>query len=1347
MKRGKVVTRNKLIVTIVIITLLALIPIYSFILIKSKLNELKGSIEQYVKQNTEFTLKLGKIKPVFFRGIELENIKLFYKRNKFLSVDLLEVTFKLKPLLTGKRSIENIVKTIEINNFEASVDQEVYNIIKQEFTKGKSGKSILPQIILNNGRIKLNLKNIKFNSKIEEISINDVIEGEVKIFSPTIYKRKLRDTKISGEFLIKTNLLTFIIKEFRYKSFVWNNPLTLNFKRKDRVYFINGVDDEETLSIKGKLIPGIKLSLFFKFLNTKISQSLVRGNYILKLKPFERILYQYGNLKVKYKDLNGRIVFSENYRKLKIKKFIITQREGGLIKAQGWVYNYKKYFIKSWFDKFSYHKYTFKGKVIFLSMKRNINKVKLINFNINKYKISKYTALIKKSANGFEIKPAFSSEPFKIYLKYNKNIRRYFINFDLSWWQSNEINKIIKILPPDSKIKGNFSFFYSKNSSLIKNFSFILILPYKVKKITGKWNIENRKSEFNIYGKDFLPVKILSRIEKVNRNSTKIIGRIIKNGRTYNFNGIINHNKKGLEYTLNYYKNIKLKGEILNNKQYNLTGFIRKNFSEGKIYLKLSASGFLNKIKKSKIKGYIFSQYENNYFNSRFYRKNEKIIFKPAKLFIAKRVLNGKGWLDLITGNWRMDFYSLVFKGLIKKNEVLITTLFKNLKDLKPASELSFNINGILFYKISKDRKYLYSNINLYKFKYKKFNLDEVYIKFEKLNDKILTSEVTADLKNGRITVDEINIYSYKPPIVDFIIRFKNFYYKGVFLNGKSYVFYKLERKKNHFIKLKVIKLILNNYKIKNMVEKIYIANKKISFYKSSLYGVTGWYDTIKKKGIFKLKFYNKPELICRVDRKKYWIKFPNTDLEYLSYLNPNIDIDGRLNGEMRIKLEPKLDLKGKITGEIERIKLNDIVPSLENIRVVLYGRESQILLEKVYLSSGKGRLFVHGFIDLKKYGIKNMNLIIKSVTKEHGFYISSRKGFFEGEIIPELEVEGNREELFVSGRVIAQNFEFTLPIKLGGSGESFFKKVNLDIDIILGEDMTFFQEQTDLEVLIKPESKLHIKGDIGGEYKVIGKIETERGEFSYFGTEFKITEASIIFPQAYKDNVPYISVKAEAVVESEEGPVNIFLTVNGRATSRLTPVLTSSPPLSQKEIFLLLNDASTYLAFNIQSENENPDEKIKQLIRLGFVQIFDLTAREKLIYPLKRKIKKFFGLDYLRVKTSIVKNLLTPLTATKKEDKNVISGNHLLAGTQLTVGKYILPGLMLKYKLSLEQEDMVNSSLYYIHDMGLEFSITKNLEFEWLYRTYMFPDSLPLDEKNYNEQQYKLKWKKRISF
>ncbi len=223
---------------------------------------------------------------------------------------------------------------------------------------------------------------------------------------------------------------------------------------------------------------------------------------------------------------------------------------------------------------------------------------------------------------------------------------------------------------------------------------------------------------------------------------------------------------------------------------------------------------------------------------------------------------------------------------------------------------------------------------------------------------------------------------------------------------------------------------------------------------------------------------------------------------------------------------------------------------------------------------------------------------------------------------------------------------------------------------------------------------------------------------------------------------MPWVNAKAEAEVRGiDEENVLITMEVDGMAGPNLSHKLYSSPALTEREIFLLFEDSLLYVSDESKSLEEE-EEEIDNLIKIGFIQMFNTTYRTKIVTPLERKAKRILGLDLLRIRSSLAKNLLEPKL--HKLDEHDAKKVNPFADTQLSVGKFITESLLFKYSVNVK-EDIDFSRLYYEQKFGFEWRIFRALNFEWMYYPLYYDEEY--DEPTEKEQKYRLEWKQKISF
>ena len=487
-------------------------------------------------------------------------------------------------------------------------------------------------------------------------------------------------------------------------------------------------------------------------------------------------------------------------------------------------------------------------------------------------------------------------------------------------------------------------------------------------------------------------------------------------------------------------------------------------------------------------------------------------------------------------------------------------------------------------------------------------------------------------------------------------------------------------------------------------------------------------------------KFYGKKNynilnyniLLNNINMKIFYRAFPFIK-KANGRINSKISITGNVNN-------PKIN--GYLEGKELYFKLSDIIKKIDDLNLKIIIKDNLVKIKQCAGAIGKGDFSFIGNVLLKKYKIDSYDFFFKTLGKK-GIYIEKSKDDFSGNAVASLQIKGCPKELGIGGKITLNNMDFTWPFAESDSeGESLLDntKMNLNIDIIAGKNVNFFQNVNNIDILVKEGGKFNIKGDLRGKHKVIGKMEAEKGSLDYFGTHFEIIYANIAFSSHYHENVPWISAKAEADTKGiEEENVLITMIVEGRTYNNLAPQLTSIPSLTQREIFLLLNDSTFYVSDSVKSEKEEQEE-INNLIKIGFIQIFDSTYQSKLVTPIGRKAKRFLGLDLLKIRTSIIKNLLEPKLY--KLDEHGEKSVNPFADTRLSVGKYVTDNLLLKYSIILKENSYL-ANLYYEQKLGFEWKILRSLNFEYLYYPLFYNEY----SQPYSEQKYKLEWKQKISF
>ena len=312
-----------------------------------------------------------------------------------------------------------------------------------------------------------------------------------------------------------------------------------------------------------------------------------------------------------------------------------------------------------------------------------------------------------------------------------------------------------------------------------------------------------------------------------------------------------------------------------------------------------------------------------------------------------------------------------------------------------------------------------------------------------------------------------------------------------------------------------------------------------------------------------------------------------------------------------------------------------------------------------------------------------------------------------------------------VRGRIKVLNAEFTYPFLTAGSGaqDAFkraLKSVRWDMDVVSGEDVWYFR---DTELASGGVHLKVIEGDVLAFHGSIaektfwldGDLRAREGTVSYLDTEFHVEEAGLEVDTRYGGK-PVLRFRAETTVydDSTNAATDIYLEVyqeDKRTGARLERARWGD------------------FEFGLRSSDPKDDSQENILAKLGYAQgEYDRRAwgaltlgvesylLRPLLNPMERKLRRALGLDVVRFRPSIARNLLHRRELLSPEQ--TMSDLALFQGTQWTLGQYVTRDWYLFYtgELEIGRDVYQKEALGIKHRFGIEYRMWTNTVFQFEY-------------------------------
>jgi len=264
--------------------------------------------------------------------------------------------------------------------------------------------------------------------------------------------------------------------------------------------------------------------------------------------------------------------------------------------------------------------------------------------------------------------------------------------------------------------------------------------------------------------------------------------------------------------------------------------------------------------------------------------------------------------------------------------------------------------------------------------------------------------------------------------------------------------------------------------------------------------------------------------------------------------------------------------------------------------------------------------------------------------------------------------------------------------------------------------------------VLNESGEGLRFTGAVGDESLVMeGIVESNRGFVEYLDFNFRIENAGARFDKSSIFPIVYGKAKT-AIVDSAGYSNNLWLT------------LYTIDPITREKLIMGRWDEPN-LHFEISSDNVNLGITESQILTsLGYSaknlrakapDILGISADNLLFKPLfrpfERKIERVLGLDFVKFRSRIARNLLERNFSPKEYRTSNFS---LLRNSQVVLGKYLTDHWFFLYTGELESPLTYEPSLPTLglcHTLGLEYQIKPNLllEMEYNYNSMLLKNKV----------------------
>lgn len=406
------------------------------------------------------------------------------------------------------------------------------------------------------------------------------------------------------------------------------------------------------------------------------------------------------------------------------------------------------------------------------------------------------------------------------------------------------------------------------------------------------------------------------------------------------------------------------------------------------------------------------------------------------------------------------------------------------------------------------------------------------------------------------------------------------------------------------------------------------------------------------------------------------------------------LDLDGRASISGKIKTAfsdsyfsiPKTEIQlqdGKILADKVRLTSSDVEMLLSSI-VYLDDVINPRLDIKLYQSRGilNCRINVGGGLSLEG---PTFSLLLNIGGSANSPAISGNINFVKGAKVKYFMMQLSQQDTEFWGYNFAQLADWNLSISISNSA--------FESEVVDG---------------VIEDGKVYVRGNFSkNTLSIVGYSDISSGTLKYLGKYFSIDSLRLIFYGDEMDFVPFVrgTLYTYAYDNRTDENIKILMNVSGKATSFNTS-FSSDPERSQSEIAMLLG-----LPVGL-------GDTVKQgLSLIETIGIYDFISYN---------VRRYTGLDVFSFRSPFVFTYFNSLIGGSYQ----FSTKDLLKGTELRVGKNILPSLLLEYSLAF---DVVGDSISYtnvlLHNFLLGWTFY-NFALELQYSSFLIGNKTEFEPK-----------------
>lgn len=1320
---------------LIVVSILILINLFYFLLPQFlDINAYFGKIlKEKIGEKIDAKITFNKV-ILTTKFVRISDIQINHKKDKFnFSADQLYLEYNFLRLLIHRFRFQKSIKKVKF--FSPKISYEIQILAENansDFSELENILKQLSQISIINGKINIFSQNKRMDFDEEFLAVNLRAQKKLGKWKIDFSAEHLENSKIN-------------ISGFYKKSKSDLNINLENFRISD-------------LKIGNKIIKNGLVNLNIPLQNGKITNGLLTLDSVQIEIDKKSFFIQ-----------NAECEFDENC--LNFEKNMIVNWKDCVAKISGKVTNY----------------FTKNPK---LDLKIISKKIPLHNFSKEIIGIMNFNGNVKNSFDNPEIsgnlfgkKIEISSEiidSFYTKLEYKKNNISFHSGRFLFEHQpiifSGNLNINSNIL---SNSKINFKFTADKFQFPMKN-----IKPIGNIEITTKGNLKNPIIEGNISDANLVS-KIFNFNNfdgKISYFNDKILFDFYNKDNSITFSGtgksIFNLPKINLKFES---KNL-LANKIFKKNSKWIDYFRPQISSEFDVKIdsgKVFCNGFLGfqKSKKNQINGKIsirgnfplFKSPKKNQINIfsdslKIKNRNYKFDFlastKMDTIFVEKFIIDEKNILDRKFLVSKLD-EKLNFNGEICLSDYPIDKILNLIFLEQNTKNIQGNIDGRIKFLndknkflsgnfqfkniVSKNLKPVNADVSFY-LTDSTFNLSEIKI-FKNLQN---SSKKEILKGSGKINLRKNNSFEFMANGKN--IDFKNDIYKGNFAGKFNYEICGYGSPKNPqidcMISSKNGKLYKTNFDSLHLefsqTDEIFHLKKfdifKQNEYKLSSSGDYGY-------NFFQKKFSEKPTKITFTANGDFLSVIGNYILEIKkSSSEGNLKLVLVTENKKPVWKFGNLEIKN---GELE---IKNQPEKFQDINILAKISDNQIRIGNCSTKIGKGRIFITNIFENESENIKIGELdigTIQATTDEKGvsFHIPN---YMPERALGNFIFTGFEDDYFrifndagnwkLAGKILASNGKILFPPKKSKKKTIFniFPQFLYNIDLVFHKNVWYVTNP--FHIRIKNYDSITFRSDYKSDkLNIFLNLNSEKGDIRLSGNIFRVEYINL--EKSVADKFP--KVDAKFYKKTADGS-KIYLEITSVAEDEIMSENIQQTKYGNFRISLHSNNPNDATLLSIMSKlqygkniEELSEEERKNLYRDEAIKIagdqLENVLFESVITPIESTIQQIFGLDFFRLKTGVMENILEHGISIFSQDENLevesetqpykiseLSKEIILENLSVAMGKYVTENWYINYEaaiqkeLTIEQETQIGieHEISFQYDLPFNFQITYSYKF-----------------------------------